>query len=197
MTRSIEAIRDKIITFALPHVPQKGWTWSVIQAACADAGYQQSMARSVFAEGIVDAVAHFSDMVDRKMLDALQSVDPESLRVRDRVRTALMARFRAAVPYRECVRLALAFWTVPPRGMIAGRVLWRTADRIWKWAGDTAQDYNHQSKRSLLIGVMGSAIMVWLTDTSENLIETESFVARRIENVMEFGQLISKMKSKS
>lgn len=197
MTRSIEAIRDKIITFALPHVPEKGWTWSVVQAACIDAGYQQSMARSVFQEGIVDAVAHFSDLMDRKMIAALAGVDPNSMKVRERIKTALMARFQQTLPYRDVARLSLAFWRVPPRGMIAGRVLWRTADRIWNWAGDTAQDFNKQSKRSLLIGVMGASMMVWLSDNSEDLAETEAFVTRRIENVLEFGQLVSKVKSRS
>ncbi len=197
MTRSIEAIRDKIITFALPHVPEKGWTWSVVQAACMDASYQQSMARSVFQEGITDAVAHFSDMMDRKMLVALEKTDPDSMKVRARIQAAVMARFHQMKPYREAARLALAFWTVPPRGMVAGRVLWRTADRIWNWAGDTAQDHNKQTKRSLLIGVMGASMMVWLTDQSENLAETEAFVNRRIENVLEFGQLISKVKNRS
>lgn len=197
MTRSIEAIRDKIITFALPHVPSTGWTWSVVQTACTDAGYQQSMARSVFQDGIVDAVAHFSDMMDRKMMAALENTDPNSLKVRERIKTALMARFEQMRPYRDVVRLSLAFWAVPPRSMIAGRILWRSADRMWNWAGDTAQDYNKQSKRSLLIGVMGASTMVWLNDQSPNLSETDAFVARRIENVLEFGQLISKVKSKS
>jgi ubiquinone biosynthesis protein COQ9 len=64
---------------------------------------------------------------------------------------------------------------------------------MWRAAGDTATDYNFYTKRALLAGVFSSTVAVWLDDTSEDLSDTESFLRRRIENVME----IEKAKAKA
>ena len=57
---------------------------------------------------------------------------------------------------------------------------------IWRLAGDTATDFNHYSKRAILIGVYGSTSLVFLDDESEDLDETRAFLDRRIEGVMRF-----------
>ena len=60
---------------------------------------------------------------------------------------------------------------------------WETADHLWRWAGDTATDWNHYSKRAILSGILIPALtMRWF----EGKDAAEAFVARRIDNVMAF-----------
>jgi ubiquinone biosynthesis protein COQ9 len=193
MTETIETIRDRILEAALPGIGQAGWSWDEVVKASPKAGYQDAMAAAVFPSGLNDVVAHFSDRADRLMLKELSAVDPDSMRVRDRVRTAILARFKVLAPDKQIVRTSLAYWAMPTRVLMGQRVLWRTADRIWDWAGDTAKDYNRQTKRGLLCSILLGSSLVWIDDESEGNTVTEQFVDRRIENVMEIGKAIGTM----
>lgn len=191
---SITRIRDNILLQALPEIVFDGWTWDVATRAAVAAGYDGAMARSVFPGGVTDFVSHFSDWADREMLDSLRGIDPDSLRVRERIHAGVMARIKALSPWREAERRAMTYWAVPLRNLQASRNLWRTADRIWIWAGDTASDYNHYSKRMLLSGVIGATMLAWLNDESGDPEKIAAFLDRRIENVLKMGKIIGKLK---
>jgi ubiquinone biosynthesis protein COQ9 len=60
---------------------------------------------------------------------------------------------------------------------------------MWRIAGDTATDFNHYSKRTILLGVYVSTVLVYLDDGSEDLSETRAFLDRRIDNVMQFEKV--------
>ena len=66
---------------------------------------------------------------------------------------------------------------------------------MWRLAGDTATDFNHYSKRGLLIGVYASTSLVFLDDESEGLAETRAFLDRRIGDVMRFEQAKARWRS--
>src|SRR3546814_9069707 len=63
---------------------------------------------------------------------------------------------------------------------------WRTADRIWRLAGDQATDFNHYSKRIILASVYAATLLVFLDDESEGERETRGFLARRIDGIIRF-----------
>ena len=194
-------IKDEILKAALPNVVFDGWHWDVIVQACEDAGHSENTARGVFPGKMVDVLDHFADYADREMLAALEGLDPESLRVRDRVKTALMMRFEKLMPYKDAVRQSLQFWIVPTRKPRAMKITWRTADKIWDWAGDPSspgrvRDYNHYTKRGLLSGVIAATTLAWLNDSSEDMEQTREFLDRRIENVMQLGKVVSKFKKR-
>ena len=190
-----QGIRDKIIEAVLPEIPFDGWTWAAVEQAAVKSGYESTMAASVFPGGLPDAHAHFADLADRWMFARLKDIDPETLRVRDRVQMAVMARFRSLYPWRDAVRQSATFWMMPTRAGRGGKITWRTADRIWAWAGDTTTDYNRYTKRTLLCGVLVSTMLAWLNDNSSGMIETEEFLDRRISSVMTIGKAMGKAKS--
>jgi len=68
----------------------------------------------------------------------------------------------------------------------AARLGWRTVDTIWRAAGDVATDYNHYTKRTILLGVYGATMTVLLDDDSEGQADTRAFLARRIDGIMAF-----------
>jgi ubiquinone biosynthesis protein COQ9 len=196
MHDSVVAQRDQILESTLPDVVFSGWSWLAVSAAAEKAGLPAAMAAAVFPGGLPDVVAHFSDWADREMMKELADTHPGDLRVRDRVRVAVEARLTVLAPHREAVRAALSYWAMPLRGARAGGVVWRTADRIWDWAGDTATDYNRYTKRTLLCGVIASTTLAWLGDDSGDMTATRAFLSRRIENVMQWGQFIGKIKER-
>jgi len=199
----VTQIRDSIILAALPNVEFDGWAWDMIKQATVDSGYEGSMTRAVFPDRIKDVLDGFADLADREMLKALADKNPDDLRVRDRVRDALIARYEWLTPHKEALRQSVQFWVIPTHKPRGAKIVWRTADRIWDWAGDTATDYNRYTKRGLLSGVIASTTMAFLNDTSknpenpENMDKTKAFLDRRIENVMQFGKIINRLKKVS
>ena len=195
MSKTIE-IRDEILLAALPNVAFDGWTWEMVCAAAIDAGHSENVARAVFPGKMIDVLDHFADWADREMLKALEGVNPEDLRVRGRVREALLARFEALNSYKDAVNQSLHFWLWPTRKPRALKITWRTANRIWDWAGDTSTDYNRYTKRGLLSGVIVSTTLAWLNDDTQDRDKTKAFLDRRIENVMQLGKVVRSVKQK-
>lgn len=196
MTQSLNDQRDHVLSATLPFVAAQGWTKAAIQSGLEKLNEPADLFPALFPGGIEDLLTHFSDFLDRAMMKKLAKVKPDQLRVRDRIETGVLARLGAAEPYRDALRLALAYWSVPPRPLRAAQVVWRTADRLWNWAGDTATDYNRYTKRGLLAGVITSTTLVWIKDQSSAHELTAQFLANRIENVLELGQIIHQFKNK-
>lgn len=188
----VQQIRSAILAAALRHVPFDGWTWETVIAAAVEAGHDAGMAQAVFPERLTGVLDAFSAWADDRMMDALAGVDPQSMRTRDRVEIALTRRFEVLQPYKDSVRQAAAYWAMPLRKMRALQVVWRTSDRIWDWAGDTAEDYNRYTKRGLLSAIMAATMLVWLDDRSPDMAPTREFLCRRIDNVMQIGKLMAK-----
>lgn len=194
MRDSVEAIRDSIVAAALPSLPFEGWGREMLERAAIAAGHEAQMVRAVFPGGAAQAVAHFSDMADRKALEKLAGVDISLLRVRDRIRLGVLTRLELLRPRRDAVRQSLSWWLATLRCAGGLGALWRTADRIWLWAGDESRDYNRYTKRILLSGVIASTTLVWLEDSSADMAKTKAFLDRRIENVMQSGKMIGRVR---
>jgi ubiquinone biosynthesis protein COQ9 len=60
---------------------------------------------------------------------------------------------------------------------------------MWRIAGDTATDFNHYSKRCILLGVYASTVLVYVDDGTEDLAQTRAFLDRRIDDVMQIEKV--------
>jgi len=105
------------------------------------------------------------------------------MKIRQRIRTATEARLDAADGDEGAVRRLAGFLALPANLALAGRLFWGSADALWRWAGDTATDENHYSKRAILAGILASGLAIQL---QEGRAAAMSFVDARIENVMAF-----------
>lgn len=185
-----DAVRIAIIDSTLPHVPFDGWTQAALQHGAADAGYDKVMALRVFPGGPVEAIEFWSKLADRRMLAALEQRDLASMKVRERVATAVRVRLEQTAGHREAVRRALSLLAMPLNAGKGPALLWRTVDAIWYAAGDTATDFNYYTKRGLLAGVYSATVLYWLEDRSEGFANTWSFLDRRIADVMRVPQAL-------
>ena len=131
--------------------------------------------------------------IDEQMAAKYSADELAAMKVRQRIKALVEARLDILYADREGLRRAVAILAAPPHLRRAAKMGWRAADRMWRLAGDTATDYNHYTKRTLLSGVYGSTISVFLDDESENFAETRAFLDRRIENVMQFEKVKAKV----
>lgn len=194
MMRRMEP-KDRILNAALSAAVFEGWTDRMLARSAQNAGFSAFDAKRIFPNGVMDALSHFAARTDAGMLRILtQEHTLNSMKIRERIATAVMVRLRLMLPHREAIRRAAAFYALPWHATDGLRVLYTTVDHMWAAAGDTATDYNFYTKRILLAKVYMSTLTVWLDDTAD-LHETEAFLRRRIENVMQFEKLKAKAKA--
>jgi ubiquinone biosynthesis protein COQ9 len=187
--------QTKILDAALPSIVFDGWTMATLENAAVSIGLTAFDVKRAFPNGVVEAVALFSARADEQMLAALmRDYDLPNMKIRERIATCVMVRLRQNAQHREAVRRALGFYAMPWNAAAGLSALYATVDAMWRAAGDTATDYNFYTKRALLAGVFTSTVHVWLNDTSENLADTDNFLRRRIENVMEIEKAKAKLR---
>ena len=87
--------------------------------------------------------------------------------MRERIRSAIWARVEAAMAAQAATRACLGFLGLPSNVALGARLLWRSADLIWRWAGDASTDQNHYSKRLIAAGLIASTLAIRLSNTSE------------------------------
>lgn len=183
---TLDELRPILVEAMLQHVPFDGWSDKAAEAAGADLGLPPGRARIAFPGGAADMVAAYIEFADARMEASLAALDLPSRKIRDRITLAVRTRLEQATFEREAVRRALGVFGQPQNLARSARTLWRTADAMWRAAGDTATDYNHYSKRLILGGVYASTLLVWLDDESEGFADSWAFLDRRINNVMTF-----------
>ncbi len=188
MSDVTQSMKDRLLDAALVHVPFDGWSEATLRAAANDAHIDEALARSLFPRGAVDLALAFHERGDQQMLARLRSEDLSALKFRDRVAMALRFRIEA-IEDREAVRRGATLFSLPQYAADGARAMWRTADRIWDALGDGSDDLNWYTKRTILSGVYGSAILFWLGDDSPGHQATWDFIDRRIGDVMRFESL--------
>ncbi len=191
-----DAVRERIVEAALPHVAFDGWTPETLRRAAHEAGYEPVMALRVFPRGPVEAVEFWCALADRRMLKSIEEEGGAGLKVRARIGLAVRRRLEAVGPHREAVRRALGLLALPHNAPIGAGTLWRTVDAIWYAAGDTATDFNFYTKRGLLAGVYSATVLYWLEDRSEGFAETWAFLDRRIADVMRVPQALAGLRAR-
>ncbi len=187
------AQRDALIMAALPHIPFEGWSDKALAAAAESTGVGAGAVRRFFPGGVKDAIAHFIDLADRRMLEDLAAYDLPSMKVRERISIAVRLRLERWTPYREAVRRALVLAPLPPFAGGTMRGWYKTVDAIWRAAGDKSTDFNFYTKRGLLAAVYGTTLLYWLDDKSEDCTATWAFLDRRIADVMKVPQIKSRI----
>lgn len=186
--------RARILEAFPVHAARLGWTDAAFKAASEEVQLSEGEAALAFPHGATDLFDAFADRADRAMLDALDELDLQAMRYSQRVKACVQVRLEAQVPYKEAARAMTRALSRPDRAPIAARLLWRTADRIWRALGDTSTDGNYYSKRAILSGVLGSTYARWFADSSPDHAETWAFLDARISNVMQFEKFKARLK---
>ena len=185
----IEEAREKLLAAILPHVEFDGWSAEAYARALSETGLTPDLASGATPRGAVDLAASFHRAGDQAMVSALSGPEFEVLSIREKIAFAIRWRISFIAPYREQVRRALSLYAMPAHMGEGTEMLWKTADLIWNAAGDTAQDANYYTKRTILSAVYSATLLYWLSDDSEEFEDSWAFLDRRIENVMQFEKL--------
>lgn len=166
-----------------------GWNETALEAAVEMVGADIDVAKLAFPSGRNQAM----DMIDAWIANVDQQMEEEwpqerlaELKIRERIRTLVAFRLEAVEHIDEAVRRAMSVMAMPHNAPRSLKLGWRSADIMWRLAGDTATDYNHYTKRTILAGIYSATLAVFVNDESEGKAKSYEFLDRRIDGVMKF-----------
>jgi ubiquinone biosynthesis protein COQ9 len=186
--------KDRLLNAALAHAPFDGWSEATLAAAARDCGIPIQEARALFPRDGVSLASAAHLRGDDALAKLVGETDLSHLRYSEKVAELVWLRLLAAGD-KEAVRAATTLFALPQNAAEGARLIWGTADLIWRLLGDTSDDINWYSKRAILSGVYGSSVLFWLGDKSESDADTRAFIDRRIANVMQFEKFKSQVRA--
>jgi ubiquinone biosynthesis protein COQ9 len=163
-----------------------GWTRAAVDSAARQLGLDPVQARLAMPKTQAGMIDLYIQEVDRALEAWFTPQRIAKLKIRQRIRALVWHRLEIMGPARESVRRGLAILAMPQNVPLALRIGWRSADVMWRIAGDTSTDFNHYTKRMTLGAVYGSTLLAWLDDQSDGWSDTADFLDRRIDDVMRF-----------
>jgi ubiquinone biosynthesis protein COQ9 len=187
----LERLRRQLALAAGENAVFDGWSPQAVDSAAQQLGIDPVQARLAMPKTQAGMIDLYIQEVDRGLEAYFTPERLAKLKIREKIRALVWRRLEIMGPAREAIRRGLAILAMPQNIPLALRISWRTADLMWRIAGDTSTDFNHYTKRMTLGAVYGSTLLVWLDDESEGWTETAAFLDRRIDDVMK----IEKMKA--
>ena len=182
----LEQLRRRLALAVGENAVFDGWPRAAVDSAAGQLGVDPVQARLAMPKSQAAMIDVYIQEVDRALEAYFTPERLAKLKIREKIRALVWRRLEIMGPAREAVRRALAILAMPQNLPLALRISWRTADVMWRIAGDTSTDFNHYTKRMTLGAVYGSTLLVWLDDESDGWAETAAFLDRRIDDVMRF-----------
>jgi ubiquinone biosynthesis protein COQ9 len=193
----LERLRRQLALAVGENAVFDGWTRQAVDSAAGQLGIDPVQARLAVPKSQAGMIDLYIQEVDRALEAYFTPERLAGMKIREKIRSLVWKRLEIMGPAREAVRRALAILAMPQNLPLALRISWRTADHMWRIAGDTSTDFNHYTKRMTLGAVYGSTLLVWLDDQSEGWSDTAAFLDRRIDDVMKIEKLKAEWRGSS
>lgn len=186
---TLDEIRAALAPIIARNAGFDGWSDAAVHAAADETGVDRDVAKLAFKDNAIDMIDAWIESIDLELAHRLPAEKLRAMKIRDRITALLATRLEIMAPDRESLRRAMAIMAMPQNLVRSAKIGWRSADRMWRLAGDTASDFNHYTKRMTLSAVYASTLSVFVNDDSDNFADARAFLDRRIDNVMQFEKV--------
>ena len=171
-------------------VPELGLNRMSFQAGARAVGLSEGERDLIAPNGASDIAAilwrgHDAALTSPEVTDALPG-----MKVREKINHLLNLRIDAFARDEKLAHRLTGFLMLPTHIDLHRRLMWDTADLIWRLAGDRALDENHYSKRTIVCGILAAAMLTRLSRGAEAQSEQ---ISRNIDAVMEYEKFKAKM----
>lgn len=183
---TLDEVREHVAPLLPAQAAFDGWNGGALENAAAAAGLDAAMVELAFPGGAMDMIDAWFGWVDREMARRFPPEVLAPMKVREKILGLVETRLELLAPEREALRRAQAIMAMPQNLVAATRLGWRSADQMWRLAGDISTDFNYYSKRTTLAAVYAATLLVFLGDESQGWMETRAFLGRRIDGIIRF-----------
>jgi ubiquinone biosynthesis protein COQ9 len=176
-----DPIQSAAIQALLPLAGAAGWTRATLAEGLRLSGQDPALVDSHFPGGAVQAVALWAALTDAAM--AAEAGSLEELRIPARVRRLEEVRLGLLAPHRAACRRAAALLAMPCHAPVALGIIARSADAIWRAAGDRSADMSWYTRRASLGAIHAATLAFWLRAADPGLEATMAFLDRRLADL--------------
>ena len=181
----LETVKADILQAALADIAFEGFTDAVVNKAAQSAGIEPAELALALPRGGIDLAIYFVRHSVDQMQAKLATLDIESMKIRERIKTAVQIRLEVDADHKEIARRAFNMLALPGNTKDASACLAHTVDVMWRSTGDKSTDFNFYTKRATLAAVYSATRLFWLNDDSTDAQDSWAFLDRRIDNVMQ------------
>ena len=139
----------EILDAILKHVPFEGWTSRALSMAMRDTDLPKGAEHIYAPDGALGLIRVWSERLDAQMVEDMSERGFDNMRIRDKVTEAVWLRLELLRPHQDAARRAVSRLSIPDGNGQAVSQLWGSADVIWTAIGDTSEDYNYYTKRTI------------------------------------------------
>jgi len=186
----LRAAESRLAKAVAGYVPQLGLNRMSVEAGARSLGLSEGERDLIAPHGASDIAAILWREHDTALLSPETAESLAGMKIREKIGFLLNSRLDAAAADEMLARRLMGYFTLPHHAALYHRLLWKTADIIWRLAGDTALDENHYSKRMIVSGIITTAMMSRLSRGREAQLEQ---IDRNIEQVMQFEKFKAKL----
>ena len=186
----IKAAEAELAQAVAPFVPDLGLNRLSLNAGAKAAGFSDGERDLIAPNGASDIAAILWRAHDAVLTSPETEAALTTMKIRDKIGHLLTLRLDAAAADERLARHLMGFFALPHHAALYHRLLWETADIIWRLAGDKALDENHYTKRMIVSGILTTAMMTRLSQGRE---AQQDQIARNIQSVMDFEKFKAKL----
>ena len=186
MVNMSKEVRVDILQAMLPIVVFDGWNQKSLRASIKSINLPEGSEELYFPEGALEVIRFWHDQMNEFVKSNLESLNKSEMKIREQVTAGVLSALESIGSNEEAMRRAIIRLSLPDAAVQGPTYLWSLADSIWRAIGDRSTDYNYYTKRTILAGVLGSTVTVWISDSDQNKVKTKLFLDARISNVMSF-----------
>lgn len=117
-------------------------------------------------------------------------------RIRDKIAWLLKmcVLHNAALPYPQRLMIAITRYNLMPGNMsFSAKRAFEVADTIWHLIDDASTTFSYYTKRTTLSTIYALSMLHMAQDHSKNFVNTFGFIEKRVNNVISFHKLKSKV----
>ena len=171
-------------------VPDLGLNRLSLRAGATAAGFNDGECDLIAPNGADDIAAILWRSHDAVLAAPETATALAVMKIREKIGYLLNLRLDEAARDEHLARHLMGFFALPHHALLYQRLLWDTADTIWRLAGDKALDENHYSKRMIVSGILTTAMMTRLSQGRDAQMNQ---INRNIQSVMDFERFKAKL----
>ncbi|MFT6077222.1 MAG: ubiquinone biosynthesis protein COQ9 [Myxococcota bacterium] len=187
--------KQKILDHFLESCLFEGWSDKALEEAFAKAEIDIKFLPFIFENGAADIADFFINNIDDKMLEMAKDFDFETMKIRDKIKNLVKIRLKINQTFKPQIQKLITFYLKPQNSPLAFKSSYKTADLMWKIAGDNATDFNFYSKRMILAKIYIRTLLSFSKDESINNQKTLNLLDKEIEKVIKFTAFKFKVKN--
>lgn len=200
MDKEKSLLLDKFIE----NCPFDGWSDRCLSNSAQQLSFEKNYEKVLFPNGVDDLTIYFADKVEAEFLKQGAEVLSKQLKHREKAKELMILKLRMyqrKLKTAEGFKKFVSYFFNPFNAFVGLKGVYNFADDSWNLMNDKSEGVTFYTKRLSFGGIYAKAVIYAINDESDNLIETERFIERKIDDLMKinkiklkFNELVAKFK---